>query len=250
MALVWPIPFDAKTNYGDMYVIAGQSNAGGRATNVQTFTATNTASGYMFGNDYIWYRLTDATDSPVNQVDTVSLDINAKGSVWPLVFSSYVSNLNRNVSIVPCALGGTSITQWLPSNDHTDRSTLYGSMIHRTRTALASGTATLKYLLWWHGETDAQNGMSQATYYSYLATLSYAVFNDLGIRMIVCKLQNCVGADVTTINNAIQQAYDSGLVEIGPDLSDIVTDDSFHLTTDIKIADAATRWWNAIDLIV
>lgn len=52
------------------------------------------------------------------------------------------------IGLVPCAIGGTSITQWEKGG------TLYTQMINRTRAALENGGA-LTALLWYQGESDA-----------------------------------------------------------------------------------------------
>jgi hypothetical protein len=51
------------------------------------------------------------------------------------------------IGLVPCAIGGTSITQWEKGGF------LYNQMIVRTKAALEKG-GTLKALLWYQGESD------------------------------------------------------------------------------------------------
>lgn len=219
-------------------VIAGQSNASGRGTNNQTANG-----GFLFGNDYNVKHLNDPTDDPTDQRDTVSSDTSpaAAGSVWPLV--------NNLISAgtclwVPCAKGGTSITQWQPGVDHFDRTTLYGSMTYRAQVTNAQA------VLWWQGETDAANGMNQATYNGYLDTLANTLYSDLGIKLIACKFQNCaIVADPNeaAINAAIAEAWaDNDNVLQGPDLTDMASDDDYHLKTDAKLLEAASRWYTAL----
>lgn len=227
---------------GDVYLIAGQSNASGRASNLQVYSHPSLKAG-LFGNDYLWHELFDATDSGVNQADLVSAD-SPGGSVWPLLATSYMTETNIPVAFVPCAKGATSITAWLPSMNHQDRSTLYGSMVSR---GLLTGC---KAVLWWQGESDGLAGMSQATYHGHLATIANALKADLNIKLIPCKLQNSSGITDSAeqaINDAIGAAWLTEMnVLTGPDLSDLASDDSFHLATDVKIATAAGRWWSAV----
>ena len=49
----------------------------------------------VFGNDDRWRRLTDPVDSPAGQVDRVSRDPDAAGSVWPLVAQELMKRRTR-----------------------------------------------------------------------------------------------------------------------------------------------------------
>lgn len=239
------------SNWPDIFIIAGQSNASGRGTNSQSYSHA-TLQAMMFGNDYVLKNLSDPTDNVTNQVDAVSNEgPQAGGSVWPLVATSIMSNNGRPVIFVPCAMGSTSITSWQPGANHQDRATLYGSMVYRALQAQAYGT--LRGVLWWQGETDAANNMTQTDYATYLASLATAIQSDLGIPLIPCKLQHCDITHITqvqqdTINAAISSKWGVGNVVTGPDLTGINTlpEDNVHLTTDAKLSSAAGLWWTAI----
>lgn len=232
----------------DTFIIAGQSNGSGRGTNSQVWSPGLGFPALNFANDYTLKALADPYDSPSGQIDTVSSDTSpaAAGSVWPLVANSFLANVRKRVLFVPCAKGGVSITSWLPGANHQNRATLYGSMVYR---ALRAG-GNLKCVMWWQGETDAINGMTQATYNGYLDTIANAVQADLGIPLMACKLQNSSGiadANEAAINAAIAEAWaDNANVLQGPDLSDLGSDDAYHLQSDAKLLTAAGRWWTAI----
>lgn len=231
----------------DTWIIAGQSNNSGRGTNSQVWTPALGFPALNFANDYTIKRLADPYDSDSGQVDTVSSDSIAAGSVWPLVATYYLANVRKRLLLVPCAKGGSAITSWLPGANHQDRSTLYGSMVYR---ALRAG-GNLKAVMWWQGETDAINGMNQATYNGHLDTIANAVMSDLGVPLMACKLQNSSGItddpNEAAINAAIAEAWaDNANVLQGPDLSDLGSDDAYHLQGDEKLATAAGRWWTAI----
>lgn len=236
----------ANVGVGDVFVIAGQSNASGRGSNNQSYSGA--AGARVFGNNYTWSNLADPSDSNSGQVDTVSSDALAAGSVWPLLATSFISDQNVPVAFIPCALGGTSITAWLPSGGATNRSSLYGSMIWRSKYAVSGG---VKAVLWWQGETDAIASMTQATYYDHFTNFTANVFADLGVKVMPCKLQTCSGipdVDEARINAAIGQAWASDSNTLtGPDLTGLTSDDSFHLQTNVKLQDAADLWWTAIN---
>jgi hypothetical protein len=237
--------------YGDAFAIAGQSNASGRGTNSQVFTQT-AGTGILFANDYNWKTLVDPTDDYLNQVDIVSQEPVGKpgGSVWPLLSNLIVAYRQLPVVIIPGAMSGVSVLDWLPGVNHLDRTTLYGSMVYRSLM-----NPNLSGVLWWQGETDATNGMSQADYDSNLDTVADAVYADLGVKLIVAKVHTQVSPAASDESQAVIKAAIAAVwadnaahVSPGPDLSVLTADnaDGAHLNGNALLSSAATLWWNAI----
>jgi len=229
---------------GDIFVIAGQSNAMGYGTNNQVYAGALAAA--VFGNDYDWRDCVDPVDRNTLQKDAVSDDgAVPAGSVWPLLATLIMADQSVPVAFVPCAKGATGITAWQPGADHQDRTTLYGSMAYR---ALQTGC---KAVLYWGYVTDAAAAMNQATFNAYLDAFANAVQADLGVTVMPCQMQNCAGiADVqeAAIRAACVEAWgDNANVEAGPDLSGLASDDNYHLMTDAKLSAAADLWWAALD---
>ena len=112
----------------------------------------------LFGNDDRWAELLDPVDRAAGQVDRVSADPGAGGSVWPLVATELMATEGVPVAFVPCAKIGTNIRRWTEdaAAPHA-RSTLYGSMLRRVR---AVG-GRVRAVLFWQGEVDARAGTSQ-----------------------------------------------------------------------------------------
>ena len=111
---------------GEVFVVAGQSNAEGQGTYMQQWINNGFVPG-LFGNDNHWRLLADPFDSSYNQVDSVSNDTTLPaGSVWPLVGSYLMATTSVPVAFVPTPKGATAISAWQPSANHLDRSTLYG----------------------------------------------------------------------------------------------------------------------------
>lgn len=223
----------------------GQSNQSGRWTNYQSWSH-ETLLAKQFGNNYVWSALAEPTDLSAGQIDAVSSESGSEdGSYIPLLATHIMANQAVPFAYVPCAKGGSSITSWLPGADHLNRATLYGSANYRIQQI---GGA--EFLLWWQGEQDALAGMSQTTYNGHLDTIANAFFADCGVKLLVCKIQNCTGisaGNLAAINAAIEEAWgDNPNVLQGPDLSDLVTDDSFHLMTDAKAITVAQRWYDAM----
>lgn len=232
---------------GDVFIVAGQSNASGRGTTTTQSSTHATLKSSIFGNDYQWKNLRTVVDSLGSQVDTVSKDSTAPlGSVWIPIGTAYMAALSIPCAFVPCTMGGTNITAWQPGADHEDRTTLYGSMIYRAKLTGA------KAVLWWQGEQDVVEGMAEATYNTNLDSLADAINTDIGVPTIACKLQDlsalAPGYDESAINSAIGTAWaDNANVLAGPDLSGITPSvDGVHMKTDAEIADSAALWWTAI----
>jgi hypothetical protein len=203
---------------GDIFVIAGQSNACGQCV-VNNVYYHPTLKATLFGNDYNWKELADETDSPTNQVDAVSQDTNPGGSAWVILATYIMQNQGVPVAFIPCALLGTTISQWQPGANHLDRTTLYGSMNYRIQQV---GGA--KAILWWQGESDAVAATSENDYNTALDTLANSIYSDRSVRLMPCKLMDLDSgvwmSNETPINNAIVTAWgDNSNVLTGPDFN-------------------------------
>ncbi|MBC7148980.1 MAG: hypothetical protein H5U22_06335 [Rhizobium sp.] len=230
-----------------------QSNGSGRGTNNQTYTSSVVPAAKLFANDNTLKAMADPTDSNSGQIDSVSDDAAAAGSIWPVTFSrmlDYWSSVGEKVPevvFVPCAKGGTSITSWLPGADHLDRSTLYGSALYRARLAGSGRPGVLTVVQRIQGETDAAAGMSQATYEGHLATLAAAVRADFKCDLVVSKFPYCTSTNANTGQAAIWAAIDAAWGDAnivqGADLSTVRVDsgDGLHMAGDILLSVAADK---------
>ena len=233
---------------GDVFVIAGQSNGSGRGNTLNSYThATLKAS--LFGNDDVWKNLTDATDSNSGQVDPVSSDGSASGSAWPIVATSILANTGVPVAFVPTTKGGSSISQWQPEADHTDASTLYGSMNRRIN---AVG-GVVAGVLFFQGESDANQGTAQGTYETKLSTLINTIATDFpGTKTMIGQIgknsypgtNSIRAAQISTINSNANALLGPTMYDI--DLAD-EGGDNLHFKSDNDMAQFASRWYAAID---
>ncbi len=238
---------------GDVFVIAGQSNASGRGTAPQSYYHP-TLKASIYSNAYTWGNLQDWTDNPLNALDAVSSDgtaANTYGSYWPLLASLIMQNQGVPVAFIPCAKGGTSIRQWLPSvADRYDTATLYGAMARRIWWSGGNVRAVLFHL----GETDAGNPniMPPGMYAEYLEELSANIYTDFGKPLIAAKIsqQTALPAICTwAINRGIYLASTGSYnVFLGADLADILPDDTAqqHITAPAKLQLCADRWYVAL----
>lgn len=225
---------------GDVFIIAGQSNAEGKGTTNNVYTHATLKAG-LYGNDYRWRELADPVDSLVNQVDSVSAGTGGIGSPWPLLATSIMATTGFPVAFVPCPMGGSTIADWQPGASHVNRATLYGSMNYR-----ASLTGC-KAVLFHQGEQDVGLGTSQATYNAALDALANAINSDRGVVLLAAKIHNISG-DESKVNAAIAEAVgDNANVKLGADNTGLNTSpDGTHFTTDAEVSGLASRWWTAI----
>jgi hypothetical protein len=241
----------------DGFIIDGQSNAVGPGPHLQPFDSILGYKPYLgpdllFGNDYVFKQLGDPTDINTNQVDTVSSD-NASGSCWPNMATNLDAHVQRTFGFVPCAASGTTSAQHLPGANHQDRSTLFGSMEFRTLQVISDGW-DVKCRLYWQWEQDALLGISTNIWASNVCYSADQYFIDTGVVTMLPIPQTSNPSSSTPIDattNAMYQACARGLIGThhiiaGPDLSDILTDDSYHLGSDSKLVLAGDRWAEAI----
>ncbi len=243
----------AYVGVGDIYVIAGQSNFSGRGFNNQVYTSPGSGvKATLYGNDNTWKDLTDPFDSSAGQVDTISNDASAAGSLVPLLASYILADQNVPVAFIPTAQGGTSSAQWLPGTNHKTFTTLFGSMERRID---AAANGHVRAVLWFQGETDASTCVSAATYTANLSAIVDAIAADYsGLKTMVGQIghdtyaASCVDAirgvqsalplnDANALPGAI--TYDVKLSDEGGD--------TLHFKSDGDLSVFAQRWNNAID---
>ena len=231
---------------GDIFVIAGQSNASGRGTQPSRYSDPLVRAG-LFGNDDRWKDLRDPVDSAVGQVDRVSSDSHAFGSVWPLVATRLVAADPVPVAFVPCARGTTSIYSWLKDARRPySRTTLYGSMLRRIR---AVG-GKVRAVLFWQGEADARTGLPREDYEAALSLLAGQVAQDCRAPLVAAQIGDYdlrYAADsVNGIRLAQQDVWALGVVVPGPVLYDVDLHGRVHFTQPSELDAAARRWTAAI----
>ena len=246
---------------GDVFAIWGQSNGSGRLTNNQT-TTNSTFTVTMLGNDYVWKAISDPTDSSVNQIDTISSDTDSlgMGSVWPLLADTWVNTTGIPIAFIQCTKGatgfGVSQPTWVPTTNHFDRTTLFGSAMYRIQVAHG-----VRAILWWQGEGgfDDVTGMSYITPFTNMVTVVQSEFP--GLKLVPCKLQECVGITTPRLTNgwyAIGRLWNewTNLVYRGPTLADapvgnptnILAENEgtglpyYHIKTSTNGAAASYRW--------
>lgn len=241
---------------GDVFICAGQSNMSGLGLNNQTWThATLIATNY--GNSYAMMRLADPYDTVVNQIDTVSIGSPTPlGSYIPKLAELFMADQNVPVMFVPCAAGGTDIASWQKGATADDRTTLFGSMIHRFNQLQNGAKAVLMH----QGESNAtlaSGPTNPATYEALMNTFVNDTFDNTGIPVVLCKIHKWDGSPTTdqtsvdNLNARIQAVIDSNVNALqGADFDKPTrVSASLHFSLNSELTDAGTRLWNALQAI-
>ncbi|XP_049355684.1 probable carbohydrate esterase At4g34215 [Solanum verrucosum] len=162
------------------------------------------------------------------------IDVNKTCGVGPGM--SFANELKMDdpdigvIGLVPCAIGGTNITQWVRGG------WLYNEMIRRTKVALQGG-GTIRGMLWYQGESDAIDLDDAKLYKGRLKKFFKDVRKDLELPtlpIVQVALATAPGPYMEVIRKAQLginlpnvRCVDAKGLPIGPDL--------LHLTTPAQV---------------
>jgi hypothetical protein len=132
-----------------LYMLAGQSNMAGRGI-VDSLSHPADPRILMLDKDGQW----------ISAADPLHFDKKEAGVGPGLAFAQQMlkGNPDKNIRIglMPCAVGGTSITKWQPGAvDEKTKTHPYDDAIARVKTAMKSGK--LKGILWHQGESNVKD---------------------------------------------------------------------------------------------
>ncbi|XP_055821001.1 probable carbohydrate esterase At4g34215 [Solanum dulcamara] len=144
----------------NIFILSGQSNMSGRGGVFNQTSPSGTVN-------LTWDRVVPPECQPNSSVLRLSreltwveaqeplhkdIDVNKTCGIGPgMSFANKLKMDEPNIGLiglVPCAIGGTNITQWVRGG------WLYNEMIRRTKVALQGG-GTIRGMLWYQGESDA-----------------------------------------------------------------------------------------------
>jgi hypothetical protein len=149
-------------NQLNIFLLIGQSNMAGRGRPGEVPERRHPLVS-MF-RDSRWVQAVEPlhTDKPkiagIGLAMSFALDVMESGGLAP-------------IGLVPCAVGGTPLSRWMPGAD------LYDSAVTIARCALKSGT--LKGILWHQGENDAGRVEDSASYGERFRTMIRQLREDL-----------------------------------------------------------------------
>ena len=249
---------------GDVFVVAGQSNAVGLGATNQPSPSVQPDGAFagLFGNDDTWKALSDPYDSGTGQVDMVSFD--APGGSWVPALADHLIADGDGVPVafIPAAKSSSHILQWLRN---TSTFTLYGSMRRRIiEVGGGAGFGAIRAVLWMQGEYEANHGWSTDEYRLVLEDLAQDMYADFGAPTVVGGLVNIGWATdnvLETIRGAQRASAQSHpRVYLGPEHHDLDLGDNggddIHLGAaddpdgSAELSAAGARWWAAIDAML
>jgi hypothetical protein len=151
-----------------VFLLAGQSNMAGRGF-VQPADTLSSLQVLMLNKDNEW----EYAKEPLHYYEPTRTGLDCGLAFGKKLSSLYGKKIT--IGLVPCAIGGSSIEQWL--GDSTYRNvTLYSNFLTKAKAAAQYGT--IKGLLWHQGETNA-SPKNYVDYKSKLKTFFSKVRTDL-----------------------------------------------------------------------
>ena len=148
------------------FLLIGQSNMAGRGDFGEVSEIINEKC-FMLRNGR-WHPMRE----PINP-DRAIFDYFHSGRGLSASFADeYAKHFNENIGLIPCADGGTSLSEWMPGK------ILYDNAVNNAK--LAQRTSELTGILWHQGESDCAPELSE-TYCQRLQTMMAQLRQDLGI---------------------------------------------------------------------
>lgn len=178
----------ALVGIGDVFLVAGQSNAVGHFDNDQAYSHATLSASLWRQNSSVPDNLTDPTDSDVSH-----------GSAWPPLATHIMADQGVPVQFITTARGnsglvvaeGGGFAEWYPIG-------VVGTAFHECIAVAARARHTrLKAILWYQGETDAAEGVTAAQYKAALSQLLDSLQTDLRLDLN----DDPVGEDAFTAAN-------------------------------------------------
>lgn len=232
----------ANVGIGDVFVVAGQSNALGQGSNARSYSHASLKATKFMQND-AWAECTDHTDSSPGT---------AAGSCYPLLATRIMAKTGYPVAFITTATNGTGLVN--PST-WTKNGTEYADCV---QTITNSGVNGVKAVLWYQGEADATNAVTKAAYKTALSTFLNDLQTDTGFSLmkLVCAtlghrlLAGQNADDYNAIRMAHVELWSGGDADVlfGPTTYDVnlSTPVEDHFASDTQLQTLADRWYRCI----
>jgi hypothetical protein len=163
-----PTALPSKENFY-IFILAGQSNMAGRGF-VQPQDTVSSPYVLALNKDNQWVYAKE----PLHYYEPLRTGLDCGLSFGKKLSSLYKNNIT--IGLVPCAVGGSSIEQWLGDSTYHDV-TLYSNMMKKIK--IASQYGIIKGILWHQGETNASK-VNYKNYKQKLEIFFTKVRNDSG----------------------------------------------------------------------
>lgn len=175
---------------GDVFVIAGQSNAAGRAKN--PVMDTPDIGVHVLRPSGVWDIATHPLGETTGSIYTGNYENHNPGhSPWLHFAKCLKRDLGYPIGLVPCAYGGAPLRWWNPEEN--------GALFDNMMAMLEDFDIHPKAVLWCQGEAEGYENRAE-TYYQRFCTFVDAVRNRLN--------QNDLPFIVVQINRCMEQSSD------------------------------------------
>ncbi|KAF5943018.1 hypothetical protein HYC85_020660 [Camellia sinensis] len=225
-------------NDKSIFILAGQSNMSGRG-GVNNGTWDGVVPPQCQPSPAILRLSSELNWEEASEPLHKDIDVNATCGVGPgMVFANTVlDNKNLSMSIggvvglVPCAIGGTKISEWARGTY------LYNQLVSRASAALQDGGGSIQAVLWYQGESDTVNPDDAALYNGRLERFFMDLRADLQsplLPIIQVALASGQGPYIEKVREA----------QLGIDLANVkcvdakglqLEPDHLHLTTQAQV---------------
>ncbi|MFA7473310.1 MAG: sialate O-acetylesterase [Spirosomataceae bacterium] len=187
----------SRMGIGEVFVIAGQSNAQGIRSYPNGPPAQDERVNYISNNQNI-HNSTNDPDPPIfshlNRSDAHLSPMGQGAWCWGVLGDKLVQRLNVPVLFINASWEGTSIRNWAESADNKPTYNAYGGFEYPPSMPYANLAISIKYyartlgmrsILWMQGETDTYPvRMSRTEYRNHLQFLLNKLGIDIGERVI------------------------------------------------------------------
>ena len=186
------------------FLVIGQSNMAGRGEMGEVEPIDNFRCYMLRNGRFIRMR------EPLN-VDRPIFEGKFRSGIGlaPSFANEFANELKSRIGLIPCADGGTGISEWQPGE------ILYDHAVLMAR--LAMRTSSFSGFLWHQGESDAAGQMSSEEYRKKLVILINSIRRDLNaesLPFIMGELPENISAewvspyDISRINGVIREVAD------------------------------------------
>lgn len=238
---------------GDIFVVAGQSNAAGWANK-----AYEPLDGLPYEMSLYKRNASTAWEKLRHPASASGL-----GSPWPIAMSHLCVDHRVPIGLVTCAISGAWLKQWLKSSgEH------YPGMIETVRAA-TRGTMKVRAVLWFQGEADCNPSQEYAhlsyngDHDKYLDALKQFVSDvnrDVKLDTIyvgsIGNVPHTIGAaaistreNIYHIRRALQDSWRDARISPGPVVYDVALESDaihIHFNSPEEMLPLAKRWAAAI----
>ena len=148
------------------FLLIGQSNMAGRGDFGEVPEIVNSKC-FMLRNGK-WVPMSE----PINPDRSIFNYFHSGRGLGASFADEYAKHFNEDIGLIPCAYGGTSLSEWMPGE------ILYDNAVNNAK--LAQRTSEIAGILWHQGENDSIFEEDAKTYKERFAKMITQLRKDLG----------------------------------------------------------------------